>query len=152
MPIDDTDCATAADAQTTRKHDCERSTSLGPDNLVAASSATGTKRKAQYCPEEDGTVYGASRFGHFGEYMRRKRAKLQIQNESMDVETSGEGKSNIFKGISVYVRLRILLYVLGPVNMCRRKLDLGEWMDEAVGTGYPETSSPAWGHLPTISR
>ncbi|KAF8437470.1 hypothetical protein L210DRAFT_3405487 [Boletus edulis BED1] len=35
--------------------------------------------------------------------MRRKRAKLQIQNASMDTEGSGEEKSNIFKGISIYV-------------------------------------------------
>ncbi|KAF8553775.1 DNA repair protein [Imleria badia] len=35
--------------------------------------------------------------------MRRKRAKLQVQNASMDTEASGEEKSNIFKGVSVYV-------------------------------------------------
>ena len=122
-PIDDTDYTTAANAvQTTQKHDRERSNSLGPDSLVGASSATDTKRKAQYL-EDDG-IYGASRFGHFGEYMRRKRAKLQIQNANMDTEASGEGKSNILKGISVYVRLCVLLYVLEQVNMCRRKLDL----------------------------
>lgn len=95
----------------TQQHDHERSTGLGPDNLIDASSTAGTKRKAQNGPEEDGAIYGASRFGHFGEYMRRKRAKLQIQNASMDTEASGEGKSSIFKGISVYVRLRILRYV-----------------------------------------
>jgi hypothetical protein len=151
MPIDDTDYMTTANVvQTTQKHDYGRSNSLGPDNLVDASSATGTKRKAQYL-EDDGTIYGASRFGNFGEYMRRKRAKLQIQNASMDTEASGEGKSNIFKGISVYVRLCILFYVLGQVNMKRRNLDPGEWLDEAVGAGYPETSSSAWGRLPTIS-
>lgn len=48
--------------------------------------------------EED--TYGASRFGGFGDYMRRKRAKLQIQNGDM-VEDSKD--SAIFKGLSIYV-------------------------------------------------
>jgi len=51
-------------------------------------------------PEEDLDTYGPSRFGHFEEYMRRKRAKLQIQNthiEGMDVS------SNIFNGLAIYV-------------------------------------------------
>ena len=82
------------------------------DTLVdLSSSSTGTKRKAQYALEADEAVYGASRFGHFGEYMRRKRAKLQIQNASMDTEAGGEEKGDLFKGISVYVRPRILLRV-----------------------------------------
>jgi DNA repair protein REV1 len=45
--------------------------------------------------EED--TYGASRFGGWGEYMRRKRAKLQIQNSQLDA-TSG-----IFQGLAIYV-------------------------------------------------
>lgn len=51
-------------------------------------------------------TYGASRFGEFGEYMTRKRAKLQIQNAEMDVddEDSG-GRSRIFRGLQIYVRL-----------------------------------------------
>lgn len=53
-------------------------------------------------PVPDDDVYGAAHFGNFGEYMRRKRAKLQIQNAEM--VQSGEGeKSAIFKGISIYV-------------------------------------------------
>ncbi|KAH0830228.1 hypothetical protein J3R83DRAFT_1587 [Lanmaoa asiatica] len=104
IPTDYTDDTTAANAvQTSLKRDRQRSNSLGSDNLVAVSTATGTKRKAQYVPEEDGAIYGASRFGHFGEYMRRKRAKLQIQNAGVDTEAGGGEKSNILKGISVYV-------------------------------------------------
>lgn len=50
---------------------------------------------------ENDDTYGASRFGEFGEYMRRKRAKLQIQNSAM--EDPGQSSSQIFKGLSIYV-------------------------------------------------
>jgi DNA repair protein REV1 len=63
--------------------------------------------------EMDKAVYGASRFGHFGEYMRRKRAKLQIQNAdivgSQQDSTGGDGGSTIFKGLSIYVSCFFLL-------------------------------------------
>ena len=50
-------------------------------------------------------AYGASRFGGFGEYMRRKRAKLQIQNADLEQPSSTDDvtKSQIFKGIAIYV-------------------------------------------------
>jgi DNA repair protein REV1 len=48
---------------------------------------------------EDDEVYGASHFGQFGEYMRRKRAKLQIQNAVL-AQTEDSG---IFRGLSIYV-------------------------------------------------
>lgn len=53
----------------------------------------------------DNDIYGASRFGGFGEYMRRKRAKLQIQNTELEqpgVTDHGAG-TPILKGIAVYV-------------------------------------------------
>ena len=52
-------------------------------------------------------TYGASRFGGFGEYMRRKRAKLQIQNAELEQQsvTDDRAKSQIFKGIAIYVSL-----------------------------------------------
>ncbi|CAG7846701.1 DNA repair protein REV1; AltName: Full=Rev1-like terminal deoxycytidyl transferase [Serendipita indica DSM 11827] len=43
-------------------------------------------------------VYGASSFGGWGQYMQRKRAKLQIQNQDMTSVISG-----IFKGIEIYI-------------------------------------------------
>jgi DNA repair protein REV1 len=55
--------------------------------------------------DEDEETYGASSFGGYGQYMRRKRAKLQIQNVQMD--DSGDklpDKSRIFRGIAIYVR------------------------------------------------
>lgn len=47
----------------------------------------------------DEDTYGASKFGGFGDYMRRKRAKLQIQNAHID----GAGESTIFRGLAIYV-------------------------------------------------
>ena len=50
-------------------------------------------------------TYGASRFGEFGEYMARKRAKLQIQNQEIECgEDDNTPKSRIFSGLQIYVR------------------------------------------------
>jgi DNA repair protein REV1 len=52
----------------------------------------------------DSDTYGASRFGGFGEYMRRKRAKLQIQNAEMgDTPDASTSKSKLFNGLSIHV-------------------------------------------------
>ncbi|PPQ70407.1 hypothetical protein CVT26_013824 [Gymnopilus dilepis] len=52
--------------------------------------------------DSDDDIYGAAHFGDFGEYMRRKRAKLQIQNAA--ISQTGDGlKSQIFKGIAIYI-------------------------------------------------
>lgn len=49
-------------------------------------------------------TYGASRFGEFGEYMRRKRAKLQIQNAEIGDSQRGKAPgSELFKGLSIHV-------------------------------------------------
>ena len=49
-------------------------------------------------------VYGAATFGDFGEYMTRKRAKLQVQNQTLASGSELETSSNIFQGIGIYVR------------------------------------------------
>jgi hypothetical protein len=53
----------------------------------------------------DSNTYGASRFGGFGEYMRRKRAKLQIQNAEMGSSTPmvTTSTSKLFSGLSIHV-------------------------------------------------
>ena len=53
----------------------------------------------------DSDTYGASRFGGFGDYMKRKRAKLQIQNSELEQPSANDDvpKSQIFKGIAIYV-------------------------------------------------
>ncbi|OJT06249.1 DNA repair protein REV1 [Trametes pubescens] len=48
-------------------------------------------------------TYGASRFGEFGEYMSRKRAKLQLQNAEMDVDEDDADRSKIFRGLQIYI-------------------------------------------------
>jgi DNA repair protein REV1 len=53
----------------------------------------------------DSDTYGASRFGDFGEYMRRKRAKLQVQNAEMGSSTPMviAPTSKLFGGLSIHV-------------------------------------------------
>ncbi|KAF8626302.1 hypothetical protein AX15_004972 [Amanita polypyramis BW_CC] len=51
---------------------------------------------------EDDNVYGPSHFGQFGEYMRRKRAKLQIQNTAL-AQSDDAKNSGIFNGLSIYI-------------------------------------------------
>jgi DNA repair protein REV1 len=64
-------------------------------------SADSTDRVAQ----EDADIYGPARFGGFGQYMDRKRAKLQIQNAAIQSQESDAGVgSQIFKGLAIYVR------------------------------------------------
>lgn len=52
----------------------------------------------------DTAVYGAAHFGNFGEYMNRKRAKLQIQNNDID-----HGVKKIFEGLAIYVSTAFFL-------------------------------------------
>ncbi|TFK61442.1 DNA repair protein [Pluteus cervinus] len=47
-------------------------------------------------------IYGASRFDGFGDYMRRKRAKLQIQNAEID-SSEGRRDNRIFEGLAIYI-------------------------------------------------
>ncbi|KDQ08873.1 hypothetical protein BOTBODRAFT_59081 [Botryobasidium botryosum FD-172 SS1] len=49
----------------------------------------------------DAEAYGASRFGELGDYMRRKRVKLQVQNA--DLATQSLQKPQIFKGLQFYI-------------------------------------------------
>lgn len=49
-------------------------------------------------------TYGAARFGELGEYMTRKRAKLQLQNAEMDVDEDEADRSKIFRDLQIYVR------------------------------------------------
>jgi len=48
-------------------------------------------------------TYGAATFGDFGEYMARKRAKLQVQNQTLTSDPELETTSKIFQGIGIYV-------------------------------------------------
>ncbi|KAF9026965.1 DNA repair protein [Hymenopellis radicata] len=48
--------------------------------------------------EDDEDIYGVAHFGDFGEYMQRKRAKLQIQNSTF--ESAG---TDLFSGLAIYI-------------------------------------------------
>lgn len=91
---------------------------------------------------EDDEVYGASHFGQFGEYMRRKRAKLQIQNAVL-AQTEDSG---IFRGLSIYVEyyLRVPSFLPTPA--------LGKWLDRSICSRSARVDSPKWRHLPALSR
>ena len=59
-------------------------------------------------------AYGAATFGDFGEYMTRKRAKLQVQNQTLTSGSGMEVGSRIFQGIGIYVRDSLVVNTLGP--------------------------------------
>ncbi|KAG5339750.1 hypothetical protein C0989_003867 [Termitomyces sp. Mn162] len=59
----------------------------------------GRQEMADSPVEED--IYGQSHFGEYGEYMRRKRAKLQIQNADIEQETGSD--KDLFKGLAIYI-------------------------------------------------
>jgi DNA repair protein REV1 len=71
------------------------------------------RRHSDLEPEQiqDEDIYGASKFGQFGEYMRRKRAKLQIQNQALENKSNVNQAKNfgIFQGIAIYVRQQSIL-------------------------------------------
>ncbi|KAK7688879.1 hypothetical protein QCA50_007570 [Cerrena zonata] len=61
------------------------------------SSIDDDKTKSGYLNSD---TYGAATFGGFGEYMARKRAKLQVQNtELQDIGTTNK----IFNGLQIYI-------------------------------------------------
>ncbi|KAI0344985.1 DNA repair protein [Trametopsis cervina] len=76
---------------------------LGISHHNVISSIDQDKTKSEYLTSH---TYGASRFGEFGEYMHRKRQKLQIQNaeiEEDNPETAPEPSMRIFRGLQIYI-------------------------------------------------
>lgn len=63
--------------------------------------------------EQPFDVYGPSKFGGFGEYMVRKRAKLQNQNTA--IHEGDTSKPALFKGVQVYVSLPVVRYKVQPL-------------------------------------
>lgn len=55
-------------------------------------------------------AYGPSKFGDFGGYMSRKRAKLQIQNAELDDRGEGSSGGGIFSGLEIYVGPPFMLF------------------------------------------
>ncbi|KAG9100820.1 deoxycytidyl transferase [Ceratobasidium sp. 370] len=48
-------------------------------------------------------TYGASKFGGFGDYMRRKRAKLQNQNTDLSSQDRRSSQTTLFKSLAIYI-------------------------------------------------
>ncbi|KAF9480856.1 hypothetical protein BDN70DRAFT_931346 [Pholiota conissans] len=76
------------------------------DEFEPPPPAQPSKRRRSPTPEKDervnsdDEVYGVAHYGNFGEYMRRKRAKLQIQNAQIG---GRDDNPKIFEGLAIYV-------------------------------------------------
>jgi hypothetical protein len=77
------------------------------DNIGPSTNRSTLKRAHSPDNETDYMkmdVYGASSFGGFGEYMSRKRAKLQVQNAALDKQDDQPFNGpKIFQGLAFYV-------------------------------------------------
>ncbi|PPQ63029.1 hypothetical protein CVT24_005975 [Panaeolus cyanescens] len=59
------------------------------------------EQDVQEMPKDD--TYDAYKFGGFGDYMRRKRAKLQIQNAEMVEGGQSVAEDRLFQGLAIYI-------------------------------------------------
>lgn len=92
-------------------------------------------------------TYGASRFGEFGEYMQRKRQKLQIQNAEIDDDNDApeQSSSRIFRGLQIYVSL----------STCLRIAPTSPFVDQRMDRAFRARATPvdhqARRYLPCLS-
>jgi hypothetical protein len=97
--------------------------------------------------QEDDT-YGPSHFGQFGEYMRRKRAKLQIQNAELEKPTEAGvgGENKMFSGLAIYVRIHVRSS-LPSFSSCTSDKRL----DRAFCAGFASTDCSPWWDISALS-
>ncbi len=69
--------------------------------LDANSNATRKRIENHSFSDETGEEYGASAFGGFGDYFRRK--KIKLQNLDSELRSSSPEKPPIFKGVVAHV-------------------------------------------------
>ena len=69
--------------------------------LEANSSAVRKRIEKHKFDSEDGEEYGASKFGGFPEYFRRK--KIKLQNLDAEIRSTSTGNAPIFRGIVAHV-------------------------------------------------
>lgn len=121
------------------------SASSGDDHPTLADSPADSPTKGNSYLDSD--TYGASRFGGFGEYMRRKRAKLQIQNTEMgDTPGAGTSKSKLFNGLSIHVSQPSWCYQ----SLCSRESD--KRLDRTLCSGITQDDRRAWRGLLCLYR
>jgi hypothetical protein len=93
----------------------------------------------------DNDIYAPSTYGGFGQYMRNKRAKLQVQNRAIAADADkNKDKSEIFKGVSIYASSGNRHWVLTD-------LFSGKRVHKAVYPGTTCHDIGAWRYLPAIS-
>lgn len=104
---------------------------------------------------EDGEEYGASRFGEFGDYFRRK--KLKLQNEDAIMRQAVQGKPQIFKDVVAHVasytqpppeELRRLLVLHGAAYI--KYLDYKTMVTHIVASTLPPKKADEWRRLRVV--
>ncbi|KAF8338981.1 uncharacterized protein EI90DRAFT_2908211 [Cantharellus anzutake] len=80
-----------------------RAPSLEPP--LSEHGSLDSKKRREMDDETNQDIYGPSVFGGFGEYMARKRRKLQMQNAEI-LNNTQSPKPQIFKGTGVYINGR----------------------------------------------
>ncbi|KAG1856657.1 hypothetical protein DFJ58DRAFT_716051 [Suillus subalutaceus] len=118
------------------------------DEQQLGTTSHGTLTHGLGDTEEDPEIYGASRFGHFGEYMHRKRAKLQIQNAALDASQEVSATKKIFSGLSIYVHLRQLIVTHGGVF--QPYLDKKSLVTHVVTCSLTAAKIKDWKHMKIV--
>lgn len=93
----------------------------------------------------DSHTYGASTFGGFGEYMARKRAKLQVQNQTLTSVSELETTSKIFQGVGIYVRGNPAVRVPGSLPKA------GGRFHHTICSRTPQVNHRAWRRVSRLS-
>ncbi|KAH7318839.1 hypothetical protein B0J17DRAFT_711096 [Rhizoctonia solani] len=71
--------------------------------ILATSTLSGNTTTGPVTPVKTQDTYHASKFGEFGDYFRRKRAKLQNQNADLSTQDNRLSESSIFKLLAIYI-------------------------------------------------
>ncbi|QRW26746.1 DNA repair protein REV1 [Rhizoctonia solani] len=80
----------------------QQASTLDPQGLTTSTSSWNSIL-APVTPTKTSDTYHASKFGEFGDYFRRKRAKLQNQNADLGTQDTRSTQSTIFKSLAIYI-------------------------------------------------
>ncbi|EFX04306.1 DNA damage repair protein [Grosmannia clavigera kw1407] len=104
---------------------------------------------------DDGEEYGASTFGEFGDYFRRK--KIKLQNEDYLMRQAVQGRPQIFKGVVAHVasytqpppeELRRLLVFHGAGYI--KYLDYKTMVTHIIASTLPPKKADEWRRLRVV--
>ena len=140
-------------AQTTRTQPTLKRSRSTVEKLDASPSSRHVipVEERPYLSDEDEETYGAASFGGFGQYMRRKRAKLQIQNAQMDdTGDKSSEKSRIFQGIAIYVRCRFVRACVGSWLSVILAHSTDRWVDGTLRPGSASAYCPTWWRISCV--